>query len=63
MMAESKEERCDIRVWSPDCRHSVGNTGEVSYLCSPCEKTPNRNHEVIHETMPPYLSGDYNNLS
>ena len=62
-MAESKEEGCYSRVWSPDCGHSVGSTGEVSYLCAPCKKIPGLDHEVIHETMPPYLSGDYDNLS
>jgi len=61
-MAESKEERRYIRAWSPDCKHTVGSTGEVSYLCTP-EKIPNYDHRVVHETMPPYLSGDYENLS
>lgn len=60
-MTDLNAEKSDIKVWSEDCKHLVDDTGEVSYLCTKCNKPIKP--EVKHETMPPYLSGDYDNMS
>ena len=57
LLTESSEDRCDIRIWSAECKHSDYATKGDKYLCDSCGKIPNLNHEMRHETFP-YVSGD-----
>ena len=53
----SREDRCDIRVWSGECNHdSLSSSGE-KYMCDICREIPNLNHEVRHEGFP-HIMGD-----
>ncbi len=59
---ESPQERCDVKVWSGECRHEYSLTSGEKYLCTLCGTIRNLDHEVRHETFP-YVSGDTDNLS
>ena len=65
---ESKEpfgsagSRCDIKVWSPDCRKSDFTDPSEKYLCSSCKTIPNLDHEIRHDQFP-YICGDDDRLS
>ncbi len=61
IMAESPPERCDVKVWSGECRHDDVAAGN-EYLCSLCGTINSLDHEMRHEVFP-YVSGDTDNLS
>lgn len=62
IMAGLSQERCDIKVWSGECRQSDYETGAKEYLCALCGTINDLNHEVHHE-MFPHVSGDTDSLS
>lgn len=61
-MATLRDERCDIRVWSAECKHDEATTGGDKYLCRTCETIDTMQHEVRHDFYS-YVSGDYHSLS
>lgn len=61
-MATFRDERCDIRVWSADCKNEEATTESERYLCRTCGTIDTMEHEVRHDFFS-YVSGDYNNLS
>jgi hypothetical protein len=62
IMTESPQERCDIKVWSGECRQSDSETGGKEYLCPLCGTISGLDHELHHEGFP-HVSGDTDNLS
>lgn len=60
IMTESPE-RCDVKVWSGECRHDDVTAGN-EYLCSLCGTIKSLDHEMRHEVFP-YVSGDTDNMS
>jgi hypothetical protein len=61
-MATINKERCDIRIWSGDCKQDGALSEDEKYLCKPCGKLDDSVHEVRHDFYS-YVSGDYHNLS
>ena len=57
-----RDDLCDIRVWSGDCKHTTTLYSGDKYLCDVCETIPGLDHEVRHAAMP-YISGDYDRLN
>lgn len=55
------QERCDIRVWSGECRQGGDAAGGSEYLCATCGTIANLDHEMHHEIFP-HVSGDEDNL-
>jgi hypothetical protein len=55
-------DRCDIKVWSGDCRRSTFSDKGEKYLCTSCETISNLDHKVSRDIFP-HVSGDYDNLS
>lgn len=60
--SETAGNRCDIKVWSPDCQQSKFNDDSEKYLCSSCKTIPSLNHEMRHDQFP-YICGDDDLLS
>lgn len=60
-MTEAPQERCDIRVWSGECRQGEDAASGTKYLCATCETISNLDHEMHHEIFP-HVSGDDDNL-
>jgi len=54
---------CDIRVWSGECQQPGNVSRDEKFLCRFCEQLPKLDHEVRHDVLPAYVSGDYDNLS
>jgi hypothetical protein len=61
-MATKENKRCDVRVWSFDCKHDDTSSLSDKYLCSQCGTLGDLQHEVRHDFFS-YVSGDYQNLS
>ena len=59
---QAPQERCDIRVWSGECRQEEYATDGEKYLCTTCGTIKSLDHEMRHEVFP-YISGDTDNLS
>jgi len=61
-MTPPQADRCDIRIWSGDCRQSSYSTDGEKYLCASCGVISSLDHEVNHGIFP-YVSGDYDTLT
>lgn len=59
---KSGEERCDVRIWSAECKHEGAAQDRDKYLCVSCGKLPVLTHEVRHDIYS-YVSGDYSRMS
>ncbi|HXE97124.1 MAG TPA: hypothetical protein VN642_11995 [Dongiaceae bacterium] len=59
--AGERDDFCDVRIWSGDCKHSTYQYIGDKYLCDVCETIPGLDHETRPSIMP-YVSGDYDNL-
>lgn len=59
---QDQNERCDIRVWSGDCKQSSFADTSEKYMCVSCGIISNLDHEVRSDIFP-HVSGDYDNLS
>lgn len=59
--ARDQNERCDIRIWSGDCKQSSFSNKSEKYLCVSCGMISDLNHEVRRD-MFPHVSGDYSKL-
>ena len=65
LTAEVKRERdnrCDVRVWSEECKHPASLDSGDKYLCDFCKTIPGLDHEVCPAPLS-YVSGDYDKLS
>ncbi|GAM09356.1 hypothetical protein OR1_01633 [Geobacter sp. OR-1] len=58
---EPREERCDTRIWSGECKHETTVSNGDNYLCVTCGTIRNLDHEVGHELFP-HIKGDTDNL-
>lgn len=56
MSEPEQEERCDIKIWCPECQRSEYTTSGDKYLCAGCGKIMDLKHEVHHEIFP-HLNG------
>lgn len=61
-MATMDKERCDVRVWSGDCKQEDAPSMSAKYLCTSCGTIDGLEHEVCHDFYS-YVSGDYQSLS
>ncbi len=61
-MTAAYGERCDIRIWSSDCKQDDAQSKSAKYLCKACGTLDNLEHEVSHEFYS-NVSGDYHKLS
>ena len=59
--AASPKDRCDIKIWSGDCRHTSYQSDGEKYLCTSCGTLSHLDHEVVHQFFP-YVCGDYDSL-
>src|SRR6185369_8561348 len=41
-----RDDFCDVRIWSGDCKHSTYQYSGDKYLCDVCESIPELDHEV-----------------
>jgi hypothetical protein len=62
IMTALDKERCDIRVWSGECKQDDALSTREKYLCKQCGIIGKLEHEVCHDFYS-YVSGDYKNLS
>jgi hypothetical protein len=61
-MGEEPGNKCEVRIWCPDCERSEYTTKGEKYLCVACGKVMESNHEVHHEIFP-HVSGDKDHLA
>lgn len=61
-MNEESQNKCEVRIWCPDCERNEYTTKGEQYLCTSCGKVLESHHEVHHEIFP-HVSGDKDHLS
>ncbi|MDA8430826.1 MAG: hypothetical protein M0T70_16350 [Geobacteraceae bacterium] len=61
-VTRDRDDFCDVRIWSGDCKHSTYQYSGDEYLCDVCGSVPGLDHEVRPAALP-YVSGDYDSLS